>query len=127
LSTPGISWCLFSAEIDQSAVEENALFSNDREFHLRQPTESEQAAFDADMYPDSYCRNRGGLFLRDTPPEDIPPCAEPKLIGLTDVNGNQRPEFWATEVLKFSTGIAVWEHDGTQYRKVYSACPLCSD
>ena len=127
LFRPGISWCLFSAEIDQSAVEGNALFTNDREFHMRPPTESEQAAFAADMYPDSYCGNHGGLFLRDTAPEDIPPCKEPKLIGLSDVNGNQRPEFWATEVLKYSTGIVVWEHSGRRYEKIYRACPLCSD
>jgi hypothetical protein len=127
LFRPGISWCLFSAEIDQSAVEEHALFTSDREFRLRQPTEFEQAAFDADMYPASYCMNRGGMFLRDVPPEDIPPCKEPKLIGLSDVNGNQRPEFWATEVLKYATGIVVWEHSGSRYEQIYRACPICSD
>ena len=127
LFRPGISWCLFSAEIDQSGVEENALFTNNREFHLREPTESEQAAFDADMYPLSYCANRAGMFLRDTPPEDIPPCDGAKLIGLSDIDGNQRPEFWATEVLRYSTGIAIWEYSGTRYEKVNSACPGCSD
>lgn len=127
LFRPGTSWCLFSAEIDQDAVEEHALFANERGFHLRRPSESEQAAFDANMYPDSYCANRAGLFLRGAPPAAIPPCKEPKLIGLTDVDGNHRPEFWATEVLRYSTGIAVWEHNGKRYEKIYSACPLCSD
>ena len=127
LFRPGTSWCLFSAEIDQGEVEQGALFANDRAFRLRRPTESERAAFAANMYADSYCANRAGLFSRDTPPEDIPPCSEPLLMGLTDVDANQRPEFWATEVLRYSTGIAVWEHNGRRYEKIYSACPLCSD
>ena len=46
LATPGISYCLFSAEIDQSAVEENALFANDRGFHLRRPTECSERGMD---------------------------------------------------------------------------------
>ena len=127
LFRPGSSACLFSAAIDQVAVEDSALFANNREFHLRQATESEQGDFAANIYPESYCANRGGLFLRDTPPEDIPPCKEPKLIGLTDIDGDRSPEFWATEVLKYSIGIAVWERNGRNFAKIYSACPLCSD
>jgi hypothetical protein len=127
LFRPGDSWCQFSAEIDQSEVEENALFTNDREFRLRLPTETEQAAFESNMYPSSYCANRAGLFLRDTSPDEIPPCDAPELIGLSDINGNQNPEFWATEILRYSTGIAVWEYDGRRYRKIFSACPQCGD
>ena len=127
LYRPGISWCLFSAQIDQSTVEVNDLFASDRGFRLRRPTESEQAAFDADMYPESYCANRAGMFLRDVRPEDVPPCEGAKLLGMSDVNGNQWPEFWATEILRYSTGLVVWEHDGARYDKVYRGCPGCGD
>lgn len=40
------------------------------------------------MYPDSYCANRGGMFLRDVPAEEIPPCKEPGIIGVSDVDGD---------------------------------------
>lgn len=125
LLRPGISYCLFSAEIDTATVDPNALFTNDRNFRLRPPTDAEQAVFDAVISPRSYCANRAGAYVRDG--ETPPPCKVPELLGLSDVDGNGNPEFWTTEVLRYSTGIAVWENDGRRYEKIFSACPLCGD
>jgi len=127
LLRPGISYCLFSAEAETSAVEPHALFTNDREFRLRPPTDSEQAEFDEHIYPITYCANRGGMFLRDVAPEDWPPCDAPKLIGLSDIDEDSKPEFWATDILKFATEIAVWEYYPTGYAREFRACPGCAD
>lgn len=124
---PGDSYCRFSADADLSNVEPNALFASDRAFRLRRPSDSEQAEFDENIYPITYCANHSGLFLRDVPPEEIPPCEAPKLIGLSDLNENSKPEFWATDILKWSTGIAVWEFGPSGYERIFSGCPGCSD
>ena len=127
LFRPGNPYCLFSAEAETSAIEPHALFTNDREFRLRLPTDSEQAEFDEHIYPITHCRNRSGMVLRDVAPEDIPPCDAPKLIGLSDIDEDSKPEFWATDILKFATGIAVWEHYPSGYAREFSACPGCAD
>lgn len=127
LVRPGDAYCRFSADADLSNVKTHALFVNNQEFHLRRPTDSEQAEFDANIYPLTYCANHSGLFLRDIPPEDIPPCDAPELIGLSDINQNSKPEFWATDIGKWSTGIAIWEHTSRGYERIFSACPGCSD
>jgi hypothetical protein len=103
------------------------LFANDREFRLRLPTDSEQAAFDEHIYPLTHCANRSGLVLRDVAPDDIPPCDGPRLIGLSDIDEDSKPEFWATDILKFATGIAVWEYYPSGYAREFSACPGCAD
>jgi hypothetical protein len=125
LFRPGIAWCVFSAATDPSDVEPNTLFTNDPAFRLRPPTELEQERFNAYIYPRSYCGNHAGRVLIGIAPEDVPPCDEPQLIGMSDFDGNRNTRFWATEVLRYSTGIAVY--DGRSYEKVFSACPGCSD
>ena len=127
LFRPGISYCLFSAEAETSELEPHALFTNNREFRLRLPTDSEQAEFNEHIYPITYCANRSGMFLRDVAPEDIPPCDAPELIGVSDIDEDSNPELWATDILKFATAIAVWERYPGGYRRRFSACPGCAD
>jgi hypothetical protein len=122
----GVTWCLFSGDTNRDDIEPNTLFTNDPSFALRQPTEAEQENFDRYIYPDTYCANRSGMFLRDVPPEEIPPCDEPTLIGVSDINEDGRPEFWGTEILKFATQITVWD-TARGYTSTFSACPGCAD
>lgn len=124
----GIYWCRFSAATDPEDIESNTLFTNDPDFSLRPPTSVEQADFDRNIYPQSYCANHAGLVLIDVASEDVPPCDAPKLIGVSDVDSDLVPEYWATEILRYSTGLAVWERAGLgSYRKLFSSCPGCAD
>jgi hypothetical protein len=121
----GLAWCLFSAATDPSDIESNTLFTNDPAFRLCPPTDLEQVQFDEYIYPRSYCSNHAGLVLIGVAPEDVPPCDEPELIGVSDFDDNRSPRLWATEILKYSTAITVY--DGSTFEKVFSACPGCPD
>jgi hypothetical protein len=57
---------------------------------------------------------------------DTKPCDEPKLIGVSDINEDGRPELWGTRILKFATQIAVWD-TARGYTSTFSACPGCAD
>lgn len=53
-----------------------------------------------------------------------PDCIRPQVIGITDLNGNGKREFWFNEPYKWDMGVGVIEEPG---QRILTACPGCAD
>lgn len=53
-------------------------------------------------------------------------CTRPRLLGITDLNKDGKPEYWATEPYMWDIGLSVWE--GTSgLTRLLQVCVGCSD
>jgi len=82
---------------------------------FREPSKTDQKHF---RQLDSSCVDQG-----DYPEGKAPPCTRPRLLAVTDINADGKPEYWATEPYKWDTGLTVWE-DG---KRILQVCVGCSD
>ena len=56
-----------------------------------------------------------------------PPCTRPKLLTVSDINKNGKPEYWATEPYVWDTGVTVWESNSGKLVKLLEVCVGCAD
>ena len=52
---------------------------------------------------------------------------QPKLIAVTDINKDGKPEYWGTKPYIWDTGLKVWEKVGNKMHVLLEVCPGCSD
>lgn len=112
-------YCEYAGAINLKEESENIIFSSNSNVNFRNANKSEINEFEKFSFKG--CANNSGLAETDKQA----PCKEATLISITDINSNGKPEFWATEIYKWYTGITVWEHDGNTYKKIIEACPDC--
>lgn len=85
---------------------------------FRAPTPKDRAEF--------YRLNTSCVQQGDYPEGQTPPCVRPKLLAVSDINKNGKPEYWATEPYLWDTGLSVWENNGTLV-PLLQVCVGCSD
>lgn len=85
---------------------------------FREPTQKDRQDF--------YRFNTTCIQQGDYPAGQEPPCVRPILLTITDINKNDKPEYWATEPYIWDTGLTVWENTGTLI-KLLEVCVGCSD
>lgn len=85
---------------------------------FRKPTQNDRDVF---YKLNTTCINQG-----DYPKGKAPPCVRPELLAVSDINNNQKLEYWATEPYMWDTGLSVWENTGT-LNKLLEVCVGCSD
>jgi hypothetical protein len=56
-----------------------------------------------------------------------PPCTRPKLLAVSDINKNRKPQYWATQPYVWDTGVTVWESNSGQLVKLLEVCVGCAD
>jgi hypothetical protein len=85
---------------------------------FRAPTPKDRAEF--------YRLNTSCVQQGDYPEGQAPPCVRPKLLAVSDINKNGRPEYWATEPYLWDTELTVWENNGV-LTPLLQVCVGCSD
>jgi len=64
----------------------------------------------------------------DNDPGEEPPCVRPKLLAVSDLDEDDRAEYWSTQPYLWDTGITVWERDREgNFVVLLSVCSGCSD
>lgn len=86
---------------------------------FRAPTENETLRF---SQLNNSCVEQG-----DYPEDRMPACVRPRLLAITDINKNGRPEYWATEPYRWDTGLTVWEEENGKLIPLLELCVGCSD
>ena len=86
---------------------------------FRTPTAKDHAEF---RRLNTSCVQQG-----DYPEGKAPPCVRPRLLAISDINKNAKPEYWATEPYRWDTGLTVWENDTRTLTRLLEVCPGCSD
>ena len=86
---------------------------------FRVPTSKDNAEF--------YRLNTSCMQQSDYPEGKEPPCVKPKLLAITNINKNGKPEYWATEPYLWDTGITVWENNNGVLEPLLQVCVGCSD
>ena len=86
---------------------------------FRASTREDRAAF--------YQLNTSFVQQGDYPEGQKPPCVRPKLLAVTDINKNGKPEYWATEPYLWDTGLTVWENNNGALIRLLQVCVGCSD
>lgn len=86
---------------------------------FRAPTPKDTAEF--------YRLNTVCVLQGDYPEDQKPPCVRPKLLAVTDINKNGKPEYWSTEPYIWDTGLTVWEKDKGTLVRLIQICVGCSD
>lgn len=76
---------------------------------------------------DFYRLNTSCVQQGDYPEGKTPPCVRPKLLAVSDINKNGRPEYWATEPYLWDTGLTVWENNSGTLTPLLQVCVGCSD
>ena len=111
--------CVYSASINSSKYPLWSLFTSSPDNRFKMPSKTE-----ADLFHklNTLCVNQG-----DYPEGEEPPCTKPTLLAITDINKNNKPEFWATEPYMWDDGLSVWEYDGKELGKIFEVCVGCSD
>jgi len=113
-------YCEYSGAVNFNGNNNNLLFTSSRETDFRKATDKENKEFMKFSYKG--CANNSGLQSDDAQDK----CKEAELIAVSDINKNGKPEFWATEIYKWYTGISVWEHNGQKHSKILESCPDCN-
>jgi len=55
-----------------------------------------------------------------------PPCTKPKLLAVSDINQNNKSEFWYTDPITWDTGLTIGEENQSNtLTHIVSACPGC--
>lgn len=63
----------------------------------------------------------------DFPEDKQPPCAQAKLLAVSDLDGDGDLEFWHSAPYTWDTGLSVIEESEQEPELLVSACPGCSD
>lgn len=111
--------CVYFATINTNKYPRWSLFTSKPDNRIRTPNNEETKLF---YKLNNTCVNQG-----DYPEGKEPPCTKPKLLAITDINKNKKPEFWATEPYMWDDGLSIWEYDGKQLNKIFEVCVGCSD
>jgi hypothetical protein len=86
---------------------------------FRAPNAKDRAEF--------YRLNTSCVIQGDYLEGEAPPCTRPKLLAVSDINKNKKPEYWATQPYVWDTGVTVWESNSFQLVKLLEACVGCAD
>ncbi len=74
-----------------------------------------------------YSINKDCVNQGDWLPGEKPPCAKPKLLATSDLNGNGRLEYWYTDPYMWEWGFTIAEIDetGKKMSPIVKKCPGC--
>jgi hypothetical protein len=111
--------CVYFASINSSEYPRWSLFTSSPVNRFRIPSKKETELF---YKLNITCINQG-----DYPEGKEPPCTKPTLLAITDINKNNKPEFWATEPYMWDDGLSIWEYNGKELIKIFEVCVGCSD
>ena len=117
----GPNHCVFHSKLRGGAPQEWTLLSSKPLLGvLRKPTAADTAEF---AKLNTLCVVQG-----DPSFEVQPPCTPSKLLAVSDLDANDRAEYWATHPYKWDTGITVWElTEEAGLVVLLSVCSGCSD
>lgn len=111
--------CVYFASINNNKYPRWSLFTSKPDKIFKAPSEEETQLF---YRLNQTCTNQG-----DYPKGKEPPCTKPKLLAVTDINDNNKPEFWATEPYLWDDGLSIWEYDKKSLHQIFEVCVGCSD
>jgi len=111
--------CVYSASLNSDKYPRWSLFTSKPDNRFRIPDKAETKLF--------YKLNKTCVNQGDYPEGKEPPCTKPKLLAITDINKDSKPEFWATEPYMWDDGLTIWEYNGKNLIKILDVCVGCSD
>lgn len=112
--------CVYFGTIEEPNPTRWTLLSSKPIPHVfRSPTHKDRAEF--------YRLNTTCVQQGDYPEDQKPPCVQPQLLAITDINKNGKLEYWATEPYFWDTGLTVWEKNNGVLTPMLQVCVGCSD
>jgi len=111
--------CVYYASISNNKYTLWTLFTSKQDERFKTPNKSEIELF---YKLNTTCVNQG-----DYPVGKEPPCTKAKLLAITDVNNDKKPEYWATQPYMWDDGLTVWEYNGQELTRLLEVCVGCSD
>ena len=116
----GPDHCVYFASFAGKEPEELTLVATAADVpQLREPSSDDTAYFRA--------RNTTCVVQGDYDPGTEPPCTPPRLLAVSDLDGDGLREFWATEPYMWDTGLSLWKEAPEGLESWHSLCVGCSD
>ena len=111
--------CVYFASINSNKYPRWSLFTSKPDKRFKIPGKEESKLF--------YRLNTTCVHQGDYPRGKEPSCTKPTLLAITDIDKDNKPEFWATEPYTWDDGLSIWEYNDNSLNKIFEVCIGCSD